>query len=61
MVKTMSHFEGNHDLKEKQRWSANFYIDTFGELKRFKPTNSMCSTMLNMASFMARGSLKRFK
>ena len=53
------HFKGNHYFKKNQRWGADFYMDTFGELKRFKPTNSILTpTMLNMASFMARGSLK---
>ena len=53
------HFEGNYYFQKNQRFGADFYMDTSGELKRFKPTNSILTpTMLNMASFMARGSLK---
>ena len=53
------HFEGKHYLKTIQDWTADFYMDTFGDLKRLKPSNSILTpTMLNMASFMARGTLK---
>ena len=53
------HFEGKHRVKKIQSWNADFYMDTFGELKRLKPVNSVLTpTMLNMASFMARGTLK---
>ena len=53
------HFEGKHYLKTIQNWTADFYMDTFGDLKRLKPNDSILTpTMLNMASFMARGTLK---
>ena len=52
-------FEGKHHTKQSHFWRADFYMDTLGELKRLKPVNSVITpTMINMAGFLARGTLK---
>ena len=52
-------FLGTHHLKKPQLWKADYFIDTFGELKRLTPTDSiLTSTMINMAGFLARGIYK---